>query len=577
MRKITKQARRLIVLIVWMVIGGFALQAQTVSPDWIYSTYLGGSNRDVGRSIAVDATGNAVVAGETFSSDFPVWPPGAPGGTPIPNPFFAGDGFLTRFTPDGHRDYSRYFGTAVYDAVNGVAVSPNGAAFVVGTTFNIFDSSQASAFVASIGLAPVPRYFRFLAGGYARGYAVAADAAGNAYATGSGFYTLNNLLFQQAFVVKLAPDGETLFHVSLVGMRGQEGLAVAVDSEGNSYVTGYTSSPDFPAVNAADSSLGGFWDAFVTKLDPSGAIVYSTFLGGSGGEEGRSLALAPDGSLWVAGITTSADFPTLEAGQTSLRGPQDFFLTRLSPTGAIVSSTYLGGGGKEEIRGFDVDASGFLYLAGKSDSADFPPGGALTAGCSGQFVSRLSPGFQFLAPTCVLGADVQDLAVDPAGTVYLTGSTNGGLPVVNAFQPLPAGGGDAFAAKLQLNQPPDCSAAFASPATAWPPNGRLAPTSIRGVTDPDGDPLALTITGIRQDEPLSQTGTPDAMGIGTAGASVRADRDGKGDGRVYRIAFEASDGNGGICAGTVTVCVPHDQGRGRACGDGGPLFNSDGR
>ena len=575
MRKTTKHARRLTVLTVWVVIGGSALQAQTAFPDWIYSTYLGGSNDDVGRSIAVDAMGNAFVAGETLSLDFPTWPLGVPGGTPIPDPRFVGDGFLTQFTPDGHQgDYSIYVGTASNDVVRGVAVSPNGTTFVVGTAFYIYDSSLAAGFVARIGPGPMPADVRFFVGGYARGWAVAADAAGNAYVTGSGFFHLNNLLFQQAVVVKLALDGEFLFYVSLIGMREQEGVAIAVDSEGNSYVTGYTRSPDFPAVNAADSSLGGSQDAFVTKLDPSGAIVYSTFLGGSGYEEGRSLALAPDGSLWVAGITTSADFPTLEAGQTSLRGPRDLFLTRLSPTGAIVSSTYLGGSGKEEIRGFDVDASGFLYLAGKSDSADFPPGGGLPAGCSGQFVSRLSPGFQLLASTCVPGTDVQDLAVDRTGTVYITGSTNGGLPVANAFQPQPAGGGDAFVVKLRLNHPPDCSAAFASPATLWPPNGRLVPVSIRGVTDPNGDPVTLRVTGVHQDEPLSRQGTPDALGIGTSTAQLRADRAGGGDGRVYRVTFEASDGNGGLCTGTVTVCVPHDQGRGRTCGDGGPLFPS---
>lgn len=122
---------------------------------------------------------------------------------------------------------------------------------------------------------------------------------------------------------------------------------------------------------------------------------------------------------------------------------------------------------------------------------------------------------------------------------------------------------------------PDCGGAVASPGRLWPPNGKLRPIVIGGVTDPDGDRVTLRVTAIRQDEPLSKKGQPDASGIGTAHPSVRADRAGKGDGRVYHITFEASDPAGASCTGTVTVCVPHDQGR-RSCGDGGALVDSAG-
>ncbi|HEX3554649.1 MAG TPA: hypothetical protein VIA62_15610, partial [Thermoanaerobaculia bacterium] len=108
----------------------------------------------------------------------------------------------------------------------------------------------------------------------------------------------------------------------------------------------------------------------------------------------------------------------------------------------------------------------------------------------------------------------------------------------------------------------------------WPPNGWLVPILIFGVTDPDGDPVTLAITAVRQDEPLTRAGAPDATGIGTALPSVRADRAGNGDGRVYHISFQARDPQGASCTGMVTVCVPHDQGQGRACGDGGGLFDS---
>ncbi len=114
----------------------------------------------------------------------------------------------------------------------------------------------------------------------------------------------------------------------------------------------------------------------------------------------------------------------------------------------------------------------------------------------------------------------------------------------------------------------------------WPPNHQFVDVSVVGVTDPDGDSVAVTITGITQDEPLNGGGSgntcPDATGVGTATASLRAEREGTGDGRVYQISFTADDGRGGHCTGTVTICVPHEQRQGRACVDQGPLFDSTG-
>jgi len=115
----------------------------------------------------------------------------------------------------------------------------------------------------------------------------------------------------------------------------------------------------------------------------------------------------------------------------------------------------------------------------------------------------------------------------------------------------------------------------------WPPNHQFVDVSVVGVTDPDGDPVAITITGITQDEALNVgvgegNTCPDASGVGTATGSLRAEREGGGDGRVYHVGFTADDGRNGRCTGTVTVCVPHDQGQGRVCGDEGPLADSTG-
>jgi len=134
-------------------------------------------------------------------------------------------------------------------------------------------------------------------------------------------------------------------------------------------------------------------------------------------------------------------------------------------------------------------------------------------------------------------------------------------------------------AQFEENNAPDCSAAVANPATLWPPNHGLVAIQIEGVTDADDDVPEVTVVGVRQDEPLGggADACPDASGVEIdETVSLRAERDGGGDGRVYHVAFTADDGDGGTCAGEVVVCVPHDQGDGASCADGGPLVDSTG-
>jgi hypothetical protein len=134
------------------------------------------------------------------------------------------------------------------------------------------------------------------------------------------------------------------------------------------------------------------------------------------------------------------------------------------------------------------------------------------------------------------------------------------------------------------NRPPDCSLAYPSIETIWPPNHQMVDVNILGITDPDGDPVTVTITGITQDEPLEDLGDgsfePDGDGVGTSTAQVRAERSGTkkvpGDGRVYAIAFIADDGQGATCENVVTVCVPHDMRTGSQCVDSGQIYDSTG-
>ena len=151
---------------------------------------------------------------------------------------------------------------------------------------------------------------------------------------------------------------------------------MAVDAAGNAYVTGVTSSNDFPTTAGAfDTSLGGSTDAFVTKLNPTGTgLVYSTYLGGSVQDTGRGIAVDTLGNALVTGDTNSADFPTTGGPCQTIGGSLDAYVTKLNPTGSgIVYSIYLGGSNSDTGRGVAVDASGDAYVTGITDSfTDFP-------------------------------------------------------------------------------------------------------------------------------------------------------------------------------------------------------------
>ncbi|MGQ9752709.1 MAG: CARDB domain-containing protein, partial [Thermoanaerobaculaceae bacterium] len=153
----------------------------------------------------------------------------------------------------------------------------------------------------------------------------------------------------------------------------------------------------------------------------------------------------------------------------------------------------------------------------------------------------------------------------PAGTYYLDACADADNQVVetNESNNCASSSLQLVAAIMPQDQPPDCSKAQASPDILWPPDHKLVPIAITGVTDPDGDPVTLSVTGITQDEPLNGLGDgdtcPDGFGVGRNQPQVRAERSGLGNGRVYKIAFTASDGKGGTCTGTVTAGVPHDR------------------
>ena len=233
---------------------------------------------------------------------------------------------------------------------------------------------------------------------------------------------------------------------------------VVVDPSGNVYVTGYTNSSDFPTTPGAyDTTWNGEEDAFVAKFDPSGALVYSTFLGGGSG--GQSIALDTSGNVYVAGETSSCDFPTTPgAYDTSYDGCGGAFAAKFDPSGALVYSALLGGA---SARSISADASGNAYVTGWTDAPEFPttPGAYVSEGSRGDgtgdlFVAKFDPEGKTLVFSAIIGGesfeDVRDGATDPFGGFYATGYTySNQFPVTEgALDTTFEGPSDAFAFKL---------------------------------------------------------------------------------------------------------------------------------
>lgn len=529
-----------------MLTGARAAAAATPPPPRIaYSIQLQDVDYFPDTSIAVDAAGNAYVAGSTSSPDFPI----VGGSGPVPHdPDFPSDIFVVEISPTGETLFSTLLGTEWNDYATAIALDPDGNVQVAGW---VDTGGDVQALLGGIdrrdgsGGVGIP----FTSSTTSQVDALAASARGS-YLAGVTSSDIGDPAHRPAesvnapFVAEVGAGG---------GVRGAyfagpcyaRPTGVALDAAGFVYVSGYTSCPNFPVVRAAQGAWGGGSDGYVVKLDPRDfSVVYATYLGGSADDEARGIAVDAAGHAYVTGWTQSADFPLRSAMQRSLRGASDLFVAELDPQGALVRSTYLGDDGAEQGLGIALGPDGDLYLTGTTYTVD-------RHGFA--FVTKLdlARGAIVFSTTLAGGTGI---AVDRTGAAVVVDG-----PYVTRLVP--------------ANRPPLCTAAHASPATLTPPNGRTVPVAIAGVTDPEGDPVAISILSIQQDEPLA--GGPDASGIGSATASVRAERAGGGDGRVYHVQFTATDAAGGSCAGSVAVCVPHDAAH-RACGDGGALFGSTG-
>ncbi len=423
-----------------------------IDPVLQFSTGFGGSGGDYVTGLALDPTGHIYIAGYTVSADFPTTV-GAVQGQAAGNT----DVFVTKLSPDGASLlYSTFLGGRSGDRANAIAVDLSGNAYVSGTasvgfpvTAGAFRPACCGAFVSKLDAAGSGLvYSTFLGGGEA--YGVAVDATGNAFVTGrtgsNGFPTTPGAFQTQlggnddAFLVKLDPDGgAALYSTLLGGANFDRAHAVAIDSLGSAYVTGYTTSSNFPVTpTAPQTSYGGLGDAFITRVAPDGSgVSYSTFLGGGGADRGAAITVDSFQRAYVAGFTTSRNFPATASAFQKLpsgKGPWAFVTSLEASGSSLIYSTYLGREVSDDYYsglGIASAPDGSVFLAGSTASGAFPvTPDALQPSLSGGrdiFLSQLSATGAVLGFSTFFGGTADDyargLARDAAGNIYIAGST----------------------------------------------------------------------------------------------------------------------------------------------------------
>ncbi len=446
-----------------------------IDPVLSYSTFLGGNSLDRGDAIAVDSSGNAYITGVTVSADFPI----TSGAFQTTN--LVDDVFIAKLNATGSAlIYSTYLGgdlgaLGVFEEGLAIAVDASGNAYVTGETQNSdfpvtagafktkYDGGTTEGFLTKLnpaGSALV--YSTYLGGATIAGSSIAIDGSGNAYVAGDeidtligpklpvtagAFDTTYNGDFD-GFVMKFNSTGSALVYATYLGGSGADHIrGIAVDSSGALYITGQTASSNFPVtLGAFANTLKGTSDAFVTKLNAAGsALVYATYLGGALDDSGAAIALDSSGNAYVTGWTSSTNFPvTAGAFQSVLQGGlSDAFVTKLDSAGAkLLYSTYLGGLDRDQGTAIALDSAGNAYVAGATVSSNFPTvapvqatfvGGTCgsapnTFTCSDAFVAELNPAASALVFSTFLGGKAIDnalgIAVSSAGNIYVTGVTS---------------------------------------------------------------------------------------------------------------------------------------------------------
>lgn len=422
------------------------------------------------------------------------------------------DAFVAKVNTSGMLGESAYLGGYGDDIGYGIAVGNDGGMYVTGYTgspdFPIvtvidYQSFSGGAFV--IGLSGIS-YSTSVSG--FEGHGITVDSNGNAYVTGCTSYGSTS----NAFVTKIDASGSSIYYKELGGSSEDCGNGIAVDSEGNAYVTGFTGSSNFPTANSIDGSFNGSSDAFVSKINASGtSLLYSTYLGGSSSDYGTGIAIDSDNNVYVTGETTSSNFPTENAIYGSKTGLyRDAFVTKIAASGASLSySTYLGGSDDDVGYGIAVDGDGNAYVTGYTISSNFPMVNAINesyGSFAAGFVAKISiiqGSASTETGTNVVVQPVDSNTEETLATIAFNEVTYNGettVSVYNSTEVAPPPSGFWESADQQTYYEVDTTATFQGAATVcFPyPNG-LSPEAEQGLklfhyedtnSPPDGVPDA---------------------------------------------------------------------------------------
>jgi hypothetical protein len=432
----------------------------------VYSTFIGGSNNDVGMGIILDNNLNVYVTGYTESSDYPTTT-----GAYQTSSGGSRDVILSKLNTTGSAlIYSTYIGGSNMDTGSNLALDNNGDVYIAGYTtstnyptvaggYQVSKDALNDAFVTKINASGTALIYSTFVGGNADDYAtdIAIDNSGNAYisgVTGSTNFDVTTGAFRatyqggalDAFVTKLNSSGSSLVYSTYLGGTGSEqARAIYVDANTNAYVTGYTGSNNFSTTTGAydESFNGGVNDVFVTKLNTNGTgLVYSTFIGGNNDDQGWDIVVDSDGNAHITGFSFNNYVTTTGAFQTINEGFQDVIYSKLNSNGTqLLYSTYIGGIDLDYSYSIALDNFGNVYLAGRTNSPnyDVTPGAYETNFVNNAsdyvFVTKLCTGtFINLTLGSAIGTDNQTICTGSSistityNAVNATNATVSGLP-----------------------------------------------------------------------------------------------------------------------------------------------------
>lgn len=448
---------------VWKInVGSYDTKQDLIIDPLIYSTFIGGGDWDEGTSIALDASHQAYITGNTYSLDYDI-KPGAFQSTK------AGsfDVFITKLNASGtDLIYSTYIGGDNVDYSNAISLGVEGSIYIAGYTMSSNYPTTTGAWqtthgggtrdiiITKLHASGISLLYSTYLGGndYDEAFGLAVDSLGNAFVTGYTFssdFETTIGAFQtslagsaDAFITKFNSNGNLLLYSTFVGGDdGEEAHGIVIDKQGNAFITGFTGSSNFPTSNNAfQKSNEGAIDVFVTKLHFSGAtLVYSTFMGGEENDLSLGIDIDNYGNAYITGTTSSSNFDiTPNAFQSTYKDLGDVFLTKINETGsALLFSTYLGGSVEDIGLDIKVSPSGIPYLTGQTNSPDFSvtanafqttfDGGSGSVYATDAFVTTFNNNASNLLYSTFIGGSMDDfgaaIALDTTGNAYITGST----------------------------------------------------------------------------------------------------------------------------------------------------------